>query len=324
MKSSVSFVLLTAGTLLAAPPAVRMAPSGSNVAAPVAGYTASRTPVSVQPLVGISGALLRGDALTLPEGTSLAAVSPSHDFGLAASDGADALRLFTLASGEATSLRSIPTAWASADQIVFSPSGSSAVLYSAARHQAQVISGLPGTPSVSPDFPVDEASGFAVSDDAQSLAVFSSASLQWRNAQGALLGQQDAASGSTGQYLPGVNTLLVVDPAAHSLARVALRAGQLTTEPLLTGDADLTAPVALAADTARVWIANADGRVLQWSLTGADRSILDCGCTPASLMRAGSAGSVLLTSEDGGVWFLDARQTTPRLGFVPRFERTAQ
>jgi hypothetical protein len=43
----------------------------------------------------------------------------------------------------------IATTFSHSDRIVFSPSGSVAVLYSAMTNQAQVVTGLPGGPQLS-------------------------------------------------------------------------------------------------------------------------------------------------------------------------------
>jgi len=186
-----------------------------RVAGPVAGYVFDSAARALRPVLGIPGASLLGDPVSLGMDLASAAVSPWLDSVLAvAADGS--FHIFTLNNG---TVGEVPVngITAAPERVVFSPVGSAAALYAGGR--IQVVTGLPASPTPGSTFdltPILSNPGgrghrpltgsFAVSDDGAYVLV----------AEGP--GVQLFAAGSSRRLLPGTT------PPWHSLPEITTQA----------------------------------------------------------------------------------------------------
>jgi hypothetical protein len=150
------------------------------ISGPVAGYVTDSSRSQLRTIFGVPGAFTFSGPLALPDGVTQVRLAPGQDFALAESANSAPGVLF-LKAGAVDHLAPITGAMQSADWIAFSPGAGSAMLFSAAAHRLQVLSGLPDAPQVALDLdaatlPVEPALG-AVSDDGSLVLVASATSL---------------------------------------------------------------------------------------------------------------------------------------------------
>ncbi|MGA8026352.1 MAG: hypothetical protein WB992_04350 [Bryobacteraceae bacterium] len=148
----------------------------NRFSAPTLGFIAGPTTNQITPILGIPGAARLGDPLLLPNTVTSVHIAPGHAYALI-EQGAGGPICVAILRGAALgeSIIPLPIAGAihQADLLAFSPTGSSALLYSQQMNRFQVVTGLPGSPSVSGDFPNASVGGavsrLAISDDGKAL-----------------------------------------------------------------------------------------------------------------------------------------------------------
>jgi len=156
----------------------------SSMGRPVLGYVAESSPAELRAILGVPGSAVFSDPLLLPRGVSRINLAPGQAFALVEvraevriegrveGSGGD-LSVIPLRAGATGDATPIPGALRGANLIRFSPTGQSVLLYSSGAGRLQVISGLPGAPSVTRNvdassFPV-EIEDAAISDDASTI-----------------------------------------------------------------------------------------------------------------------------------------------------------
>ncbi len=271
----------------------------------------------IRTMQGIPGAGVVGPILDVGRDLAQIAISPRQDYILASDAGTGEVLMIVPGSAATSISTAIPGAIANPDRIVMSPSGSSAVLWFFATNHAQIISGLPASPSIREiDASVLNASptAVAVSDDGNWLAA--------------------ASFSATGAYLfarDGSMSTIPLDDYATGLAffhnRDALAIA--TTSLVFTADLTSTAPPALAANLNVIsnafelavtfdnqWIVAAAGGVLfTVDLAAGMSSTLNCECAPDGLFGLGGSIFRITSSMLGGVKLFDAANN--RLLAVP-------
>ena len=150
------------------------------IGGPVAGYATDSSRTQLRTIFGVPGAFAFSEPLPLPEGVRQVRLAPGQDFALVERTNSAPGVLF-LKAGAVDRLAPVEGAMPSADWIAFSPGAGSALLFSAAAHRLQVLSGLPDAPRVLLDLdaatlPEQPVLG-AVSDDGSLVLVASGASV---------------------------------------------------------------------------------------------------------------------------------------------------
>ncbi len=247
----------------------------------------------VRTMQGIPAAGAIGPVLETGRNLGLITISPRQNYILAMDVETGEVVLVTPAG--ATSV--VPGTAARPDRVAVSPSGSSAVLWFNATNRAQIISGLPGTPSIREiDASVVGASPvIAVSDDGNWLAA------------GAYLFASDGSMTTIpiGDLVTGLAFYYDRDALA-----IATPSQILTADPVSTGslvqvgslnpgsNAGDFAGVDLAVSSDNQRIVAAEGTLLTTiNLATGVASMLDCGCLVEGLFGLG--GSVFRITSPG-------------------------
>jgi hypothetical protein len=262
-----------------------------------------------------------------PYPLTAAYVAPRQDsFFAVAADGT--LHYFTIAAGAGTE-KSIDGLATAPERIVFSPSGTAAAIYS--KQQAQIVTGLPASPTVAATIALNEAAPrggrripptLAVSDDGAYLLAALGGAIQ--------LGSQNGVVRPVMQT--GANAVIAFAPGAHDAAVAARGTGAMlirdvpgaAAQQLLAADGpsfNATAGIAFSPDGKRVFVASASqNSVATFDLAG-NRADISCDCSPNQLTPMG-ASFRLNELSPGPLWLVDAG-VAPRVVFVPAL-RSAQ
>jgi hypothetical protein len=319
-----------------APQPVSSSPSSN--AAPVAlaglqlGYLWQTGQHNLYPILGVTGATHYGSATLSADGNvvnAAATTSPSFSSILVLNkDGT--LQEWELPAATTTALAAhVPLD----SSLIFSPSGTSAVVVSSSAHIAYVVSGLPSRPLVaSTALPSGFVTGDITVSDGGALLVglmpaggvgvqfgFLSETHSY-SPIGAVQGWGGAA------FQPGntANAVIVADALSGQLTYIA---NPDATSPTLTslsvsGLVEKAAGVAVSPDGK--WAFVADGgkpQLVEVSLqaSGPAPAVIPCACTPQQMLPLTSDGIFAITKNVAGQpdWILDARTAQPRTFFIP-------
>jgi hypothetical protein len=290
-----------------------------RVGGPVAGYVFDSGARALRPVLGIPGSSLLGDPVGLGITPSSATVSPRLDSVIAVADDGS-FHAFALNAGVASEITVNGIAAAPA-RVAYSPSGSSAALYSGNR--IQIVTGLPGSPVAGSSFDISTllslpggghhalTGAFAVSDDGSSLLVADA------NAVTAF------GAGGTRQIAAGHNSAIAFAPGSHDAAIAGTTvmlvkdvAGAAARQSIASDDtASAGVGVAFSADGAKLFVASSAG-VGAFDLAAGTRSQVKCDCTPAGLTGMGNVYRLNEVSS-APLWLFDPAAGSPRIVFVP-------
>jgi DNA-binding beta-propeller fold protein YncE len=221
----------------------------------------------------------------------------------------------------------VPGALPEAEQIVLSPTGGSAVVIRRNPARAQIVSGLPSSPSVSGEVDFSGYRGaiaaVAVNDDGSSLLLalvdegntvvydYSVASgLNRITAAGAVAALAFAPNGSDAVMADSVgNTVTLFRGIPRSPASI-----------LLAGPDDgVRSPAGVSFTPAGDFalVANAgSGSVMRFPVSGGPWASVSCSCAPGTLQALGRGVYRLSDMSDGPVWILDASVSPARIVFA--------
>lgn len=296
--------------------------------APLAGYVFDNGAHAMRPVMGIPGAATIGAPLDWGDTLNAAYAAPKSDsFIGVASDGST--HLFANSSGTIGEV-SLPGLMASPARVAFSPQGTALVLY--ASGQAQIVTGLPGSPALAATVTLKTpaadgqrhiAPALAVSDDGQLVLAAGSGLVQLAAANGAVSPVMQAQTGAAVAFAPGSHDAAI---AARGTGALLIRdvAGSAIQQSLASdGQAfNAIAGIGFSADGSTVYLASASAKsIAVFDLTGG-RTDLTCSCTPAELTPMGAAFRLTELSADP-LWLLDTSVAGPRIVFVPAL-RAAQ
>jgi DNA-binding beta-propeller fold protein YncE len=302
-----------------------------SIAGPSAGFVFDTSSHALRGIRGIPGASLIGDPVDFGFQPAWASVSPGLDSAVAA-DAQGATHLFQLNGGKAA--EHTVDGIATAQHVIFSPSGTAAALYGGS--SVQMLKGLPDAPVVAGtlSFGVDAGTQFAaaslgktrrstgeplaISDDGAYLLLVSGGGLRVMGVAGDNRQITDATAGTLAAFAPGGHDAAVADPET-GLALIRDAAGTSVRQPLAGPGSQLGLPeaVAFSPDGSKIFVASAAAHnVSAFDVSSGAATTLACDCTPAGLVRM---GSVFRLNEfgTGPLWLLDATAAAPRLVFVP-------
>jgi hypothetical protein len=292
----------------------------SGIGIPALGFAYDSSLGAIRPILGIPGAAILGSPLDSGSTLEAAAISPQQDFALAVSAGDHTVRIVRFA-GAGASVLSLDGGMSSPDRMIFSPSGSSALLYRQDSGRLQILTGLPGAAAIRElsMSGLNAPSALAISDDSSlTLLAGQGSDPSWVT---------DPDGNLVPLALPASTVAVSFRRGSHDLLS-ATRAGDLylaqavdTFPPFvqITGGAVPSPPVALrfSSDGSASYVLGADGTVATVDLsTGASQSI-SCGCKPAAFEPLQLKNMFRLTEISNLPVMLFEASSGPRVWFVP-------
>lgn len=304
--------LYSFGILLALLPFLAVAQTG-GLSGPVLGYVPESG--ALRPILGIPGAAVLGQPLALGFETALLSVAPRQDYALAVAAQGE-VKIIPLSGDFAA--RAVEAALAAPDRVIFSPTGTAALLVRSSDSAAQVLTGLPDSPRTValglaslPDKP----GALAVSDDGGSVLTAAAGSVFV------------IAPGGTARPLPasGETTLMAFVPG--SLDAFLAGPGQVAVLTGIMGESafrllpaidGLDTPVALATvPGGRAYVAGS-GMVARVDMDSGASAALPCSCVITGLAPLnGDALFRLNELSADPLWLMEAATAQPRMLFVP-------
>jgi hypothetical protein len=286
-----------------------------RVSGPVAGYVPDAATTGLQPVLGIPGAAILGDAIPLKDSWSVVGISPAQDYFLATDRGSGVLLVIRAEDASAAALEGSLSGVESAQS---SPNGTAAVLRAGTR--IQIVTGLPDSPTA--HSAVDVASmgaiaALAVADDgtlalaateSAFYSISSSGDLRWLGALSQPV-RLSFANRSRSAAVAGVTTneLWILDDAA----------GDFSLRRLAGPDNGLSGPVGVAfADDNRTVLAAHSGGEIRVAVGDSSVANVACSCTPTVLARMRGTSTFRLTEvSDQPMWIFDGGAS--QVWFVP-------
>jgi hypothetical protein len=296
-----------------------------SLSGPRLGLIFDRAAETLRAISGIPGAAATSAPLPLGLRIEGAAISPSQDAALVVKARVASVALVR-ASGGAWVVTALDQVEAAPASMVFSPSGRAAALYYASGH-VQIVTGLPAAPSAPVEIDVsglpapvaalavDDAGSFLLvaAGPAESVSLYRAAA----NALPKLLAS--FLSVSSVRLFNASQRALVTDTLAGTVYEVTDLNGAGVTRVVASGRDGIQGLVAAETDAAgqRLFVADGDGTVFLFDLSGGPPSVLSCGCTPTGLFRLAGAATFRLTEPGPSlIEVLDAN-SAPRIVAVP-------
>jgi hypothetical protein len=303
-------------------------PAGAQpIAGPSLGFVLEGAAGRVRPLSGIASAASVGRPIQLPIDASSAVVSPGGDYVMIIAAMTGAAGVWQPRTG---SLQWLSAVTPGASAAMLSPSGSAAALYFPASSRVQVVTGLPGTPSVPRDFFLtalrNPLKNLAVSDDGSLLLCSEDVTTDGE------LAPPVVVIGPTGDLnriqLSGAATAIAFASNSHDALLVSdgevivLRNSGAFGTPIAlpsSGVAGATS-VAFSADGQHAYFVRRGAATIAVYdfAAGGPATILTCECRLEGLSRIGGAGAYRLTEYSGApLRILDGTATPPRIVIAP-------
>ena len=291
---------------------------------PVMGYLPEDG--ALRTIYGIPAAGSVGDAFLPDPGFSRIEVSPDQTRTLAVAADTRALVLFNISTG---SRIPVEGAGLAPERIVFSPSGTAAVLWFSAVQRIQVVSDLMATPSVrniEASFTGAEPTGLAVSDDGQWVAGAWPGKVYAFGPDGKVSVLPVAGSAEAVCFFHGRNDVAVITP--NRVIVITDIAGAVVPKVIWNKPDDpppadpATAPpvqvavgFATSFDNSHLTIAGNLGALATFDLIAGTSIGANCECKPAGLFPMGGSLFRLTGAKDGAMKIFDA--STNDVWFVP-------
>lgn len=311
--------------LLAAIPALAAAADQAGLSGPVLGYVFDPGLHQLRPILGLPGASRQGPPLATGVELRSAAISPSQQAAIAASDTVPVLMAFELAPGTSPLRHDIEGSSPGLSEIAFTPNGRAAALWSANARHIQIVVGLPSAPQLASDLDVSSLPGpvsaVALSDGGTLIVAVTegdragvyrlegaaAASVLWTGSAVAAL-----------SFIPGQDDALIADKGTREVFLVRSVTGSPAPMRLAGEPEGIVDPVAVQSGAGAVHVANASGAVVSIDLAGGGVRNVACRCRPSALQRLSGDGVFSLTGPDAEtMWLLDAGPGGTRVVFVP-------
>ncbi len=289
---------------------------------PIAGYVLDRSTSSLRPVLGIPGAATLGAPIQSDYSWNAAYVAPKGDsfIGVAI----DGSTHWFVMSGGAFAEKTVAGIMTLPARVVYSPNGTAAALYGSG--QAQIVTGLPGAPSIAATIQIKAPSEagqrhiaplLAVSDDGQYLLAAGNGSIQLANANGSVRTVMPAGSAAAVAFAPGTHDAAI---AARGTGALLIRdIDGSAIQQLLAPDGqafNAVAGIAFSTDGSHVFYASASAKSVSVFDLAGGRNDIACSCAPSQLTAMGAAFRLTELTKDP-LWLLDASASGPRVVFVP-------
>jgi hypothetical protein len=308
-----------------------------NMGRPVLGYVVHSAPPDLRAILGVPGAAVFSDPLSLPRGVTRVLFSPGQRYALvergyglesvsrpprARSEPVTELAVLSLTGARRGQIVAIAGGLPAADLVGFSPSGRSVVLYSRGAERLQLITGLPEEPRIVQDLEAatlsESPEAAAVSDEAGSLLLASSRAVYSFSPGGSTRLVLPVAGVPSLAFLPNSENGAIADRSAGTIYLFQSSTSTVTGRVLATG-LDGLGEMLSSADGQSLFVTNPNGNGV-WQvmvLTGEVRAF-DVGISPTRLDPLLNTDTFLISSEPGRpAWIFLGKRDAARAVFVP-------
>jgi hypothetical protein len=280
---------------------------------PVLGYfSAGRT---VQPILGVPGAVTVARDVRLPADFLHYYPAPAQQFGIAKRFGSAPVAVLWPGRARGQEIHAIEGALGQVDRVGFSPSGSTAVLYSAASAQAQVVTQLDSAPQVFASYDLraleSPLTTIGISDDARVVLVGASDGATgevWMFTAGQT-GKRLYSAGvpSAIRFFAGGHDAVVTDSGWKQALLLTNVTGPFNSRLLASEEQGVTIPsdIAIADDRQTIWIADRAAGLVSIELATGAVSVIDCPFEAGAFQALAGESTFLVVSRDGfsaGLW----------------------
>jgi hypothetical protein len=294
----------------------------SGVAIPSLGFVFDPSLGGIRPIQGMAGAAVLGSPLNSGSALESAAISPHQDFALAISSDDHGVRIVRFQDAD-RSVLPLPSGMSSPDRMVFSPSGSAAVLYRQDSSRIQILTGLPNTPVIRDlsTAGLNSPAALAITDDGNlALVAGQDSDPSW---------MVDRDGNFIPLALPESTLAIAFRRASHDLLSVTRNgdlylARDVDTAPaflqIYAGGAMASEPVAVqfSSDGSLSYAIGANGTIVAVELATGSSQTISCGCKAAALepLRPGTMFRLTAVSNLPMMLF-DASADGLHVWFVP-------
>jgi len=273
----------------------------ASVSAPVMGYFFDGSRNVLQSITGIPGSGFPGTAT--PLNATLVEISPAQDYALAVLADSGSAAVVTL-DGSGSPPVPLAGAMSGVSLIAISPTGTTALLFSAGSGAAQIFTGLPQSPSLARQLDWSALPGNVTAlavDDAGDLALVVAQvgnavlyAVSGGSAPSAIFGATSVASV---KFFPDSRQALAAAPVEQQVIFVQDNGGVPGISILADARIGLSAPQAVAAsqDGSRAYVLDGSGVIFSIPLSGGQPAQISCGCAPQQLQRMRGRDVFLLT-----------------------------
>jgi len=303
--------------------------AATTIQGPELGFVFDSAKGALRPILGIPGAAVLGQPLTMGVEVRKVAISPLGDYALAVAGEHNQAMVFSTGHSP---LAGVPVQGADrgADQIAVSAAGKAAVLYYKAASRIEIVTGLPASPKVSSELYLsagDTLTAIAIGDDGHTVLA-GAGNKVFEVAAGGEVPVLSDLGHVAAITIPASGTAFVADSGNNQIYRVQGLGAGIDAAVIAGPKEGISTPTAVAVsqDGSRAYVANAKpGSVSIINLKTEGTSTIACGCTPSGLNRlAGSETFRLTEMSNRPLWLLDTSGTAPRVLFVPAEFESAQ
>jgi hypothetical protein len=334
MKLS-AFASLAVATALCAQSQSANSGAAAGFSVPTLGFVSGQNPAQLQPILGIPGSARLGRPLSLPSTVTEIHIAPGHAYGLVQQGPSNPVAMVLLQAITSQTRKlpvsPIPGVISAVDLVAFSPTGTSAAIYSRQNNQLQVLTGLPSSPqiflnasNVAIPTPVQK---LAVSDDARSVLMSdASGSIYSISQNGAPLAVHHSPDVSALAFVARSHDSIICDRSLNTIS--ILRNSAAT--PIALGPATngtcQPEGAAVAADGRTILLAcPAQHAVLSIDRGSSVAHLYNVQGTPSALDRLGVGDVFLMSPPDSGTYWLFVWQADrPATFFVAAARNVSQ
>ncbi len=258
----------------------------AQLGGPIIGYVPDGA--GIRPMYGLPASGAIGQPLAAGRDFARVAISPSQSFAIVTTADTGAVMVYTPGASPV----SLSGAAANPDILAMSPGGTSAALWFPMSGQLEVVSGLPGSPSirtVDASFLNASPLALAIGDDGQwAVGLWSAGAYAFGPSNQVIPLQTDPGVAALAFFH---NTHDLALASSNRATRIADVGGSMQSSVLYDYSSQPRSPraIALSFDNSLAVVADSAGKLVDIAIATATANIADCQCSPEGLYGLGGA-----------------------------------
>src|SRR4030095_4286850 len=322
-RSSVrALVLFLCAVMVCVAVAGGMPQAGNGIQVPVVGLVYDRDARTLRAIMGLPGASVFGNPLTLADELAAVHLAPGQSYALVERSNLP-MGLMKLSSASAGPINELPVATVKPDLLAFNPAGTGVAIRSEADGITRVMKGLPDAPELvqtvrAEDLPAG-ARYLALADDARTLAAATDTAV-YLVSEGRLPTLLSASGNLGGMiFMPGLDSILIADRDGGRVMLLQNVRSVPVTRVLATGLPNLDGEMALQIESGRAVVTSAASNVIRLiELVSGEIQSLELPSASTMAERLRTPHNLLLSYSTGApAWVLELSSTTSSVYFVP-------